>query len=47
MFIYSFFIIVVNKSDFKKSKLKNIKISCTENIGIDELKEQIFPYNIE
>jgi len=47
MFSYSFFIIVENKTDRKKSKLKNLKISCTENIGIDELKEQIFSYNIE
>lgn len=47
MFSYSFFIIVENKTDFKKSKLKNLKISCTEDIGIDELKEQIFSYNIE
>jgi len=42
MFKDSVFIIVENKSDMKKTKSKNIKISCTTNENIDYLIDELF-----
>jgi nucleolar GTP-binding protein len=42
MFKESTFIIVENKTDFKKSKTKNLKISCETKLGIDQLIQEIF-----
>ena len=36
------FIVVENKADYKKTKSKNIKISCETNEGIDLLVEELF-----
>ncbi len=42
MFDKSFFIVVENKSDLKENKSKNIKISCKDEKGLDELLEKLF-----
>ena len=42
MFKDSFFIIVENKADFKKTRSKNLKISCETKEGIETLIEQLF-----
>jgi len=42
MFKKSIFITVENKSDVKKTTLKNLKISCETKEGIDQLIEQLF-----
>lgn len=42
MFKDSIFIIIENKADFKKSRTRNLKVSCENNDGIDLLVEQIF-----
>lgn len=42
MFSESKFIIVENKADFKKTRSKNIKISCEGGEGIDILTDEIF-----
>lgn len=42
MFKDSHFIIVENKADFKKTKSKNIKISCETAEGIDLLLDEVF-----
>ena len=41
MFKNSEFIIAENKADFKKTSSKNIKISCENKEGIDELIKEI------
>ena len=41
MFKNSLFVTVENKSDIKRSKTKNNKISCKNNEGIDTLKNEI------
>lgn len=41
MFPKADFIIVENKTDIKKTKSNNIKISCKNNIGIETVKETI------
>ena len=41
MFKKSEFIIVENKADFKKTRSKNVKISCEDKNGIDNLVEEI------
>jgi nucleolar GTP-binding protein len=38
----SFFIIIENKADVKKTKTKNLTISCENKEGIDILIEQLF-----
>jgi len=42
MFKESIFIIVENKSDIKKTDLKNLKISCEKKKGIDELIKKLY-----
>jgi len=42
MFKDSSFIIVENKADFKKTRSKNLKVSCETNEGIDAVIEQLF-----
>lgn len=47
MFKESVFIVVENKSDYKKTKTRNLKISCETNDGIEKLVEEIFlHYNL-
>jgi len=48
MFKNSYFIIVENKSDIKKTRTDNLKISCGTKEGIDNLIKEIFSsYNKE
>jgi nucleolar GTP-binding protein len=48
MFKTSVFIVVENKVDIKKTKSKNLKISCEKHGGIDDLIEKVFShYNLE
>jgi nucleolar GTP-binding protein len=42
MFKKSEFIIIENKADFKKTRSKNIKVSCKDKTGIDTLIKEIF-----
>ncbi len=42
MFIDSYFIIVENKADFKKTGSKNLKVSCESGEGIQDLIDKIF-----
>ena len=45
MFKEQTFIIIENKSDIKKSKTKNLKISCIKDVDTKKLMEKI--YSIE
>ena len=42
MFTNSRFIVVENKTDVKKTKTKNLKISCLDNEGIEKIVDEIF-----
>ena len=44
MFKYSQFIVIENKMDRKKTKSKNLKISCETGEGIDILIEELFSH---
>jgi nucleolar GTP-binding protein len=45
MFSKSVFVVVENKTDVKKTRSSNLKISCETGEGIDYLKDKILDFD--